>query len=214
MCSPGAIATVFGAGLSSGPPEKAEQAPATRLNGLRVKANGDYIPILYASATQVNFLCPDAPDGTELLILVETEAGQSDPVTTQAQYAVPGIFTLDGAGEGQGAIFVNGTQEVAMVRNPLLPSRPAQRGDVVLIFASGLGPLSSTALPLVHIGETPAEVQAAGAAPGLPGVTQVVVKVPANAPVGDQIPVSILVTLPDGRTSSSNSATIAIEELR
>jgi uncharacterized protein (TIGR03437 family) len=80
-------------------------------------------------------------------------------------------------------------------------SRPAKAGDVIVLFANGLGPVSNTPVsgavsgtgaalaicaqtPSVTIGGVPAHVEFAGLAPGFVGAYQVNVTVPAGVPSG------------------------------
>jgi len=61
--------------------------------------------------------------------------------------------------------------------------------------------------PTVLIGGLTAPVQFAGQAPGYPGVNQINITVPDNAPVGNAIPIQVVSA--DG-TTMSNIATIAV----
>jgi uncharacterized protein (TIGR03437 family) len=81
-------------------------------------------------------------------------------------------------------------------------SNPAKRGSTILLFANGLGPVSSAQVSgepasssqlvntgtkaTVTIGGAPAEVDFSGLAPGLVGCYQLNVVVPANASTGSQ----------------------------
>jgi minor extracellular serine protease Vpr len=87
------------------------------------------------------------------------------------------------------------------------PANPAARGEVVVIYCSGLGrtqptanvgeaapsspPASALAPVTVTIGGRPATVQFAGLTPGLVGLYQVNVVVPADAPAGGTVPVVV-----------------------
>jgi uncharacterized protein (TIGR03437 family) len=63
----------------------------------------------------------------------------------------------------------------------------------------------------VAIGDVFGEVHFAGLAPGFVGLYQANVKIPSFAPVGDEVPVSLLVRLADGKVVESNKVTIAID---
>ena len=80
---------------------------------------------------------------------------------------------------------------------------PAQRGQVVLIFATGLGPVNNppptgrpaasaeplsrtTALPRVTIGGRDSAVEFSGLAPAFVGLYQLNARVADDAPPGDQ----------------------------
>jgi uncharacterized protein (TIGR03437 family) len=135
----------------------------------------------------------------------------------------PGIYTATGTGAGQGAILINGTATLAAPPTGQFAGQPAKRGtDFIDIFATGLGPVTNqpasgapapsvplawtTANVTVTIGGAPATVSFAGLAPGWVGLYQVNVQVPANAPVGDAVPVSLSVG-----GAASNQVTMAVE---
>jgi uncharacterized protein (TIGR03437 family) len=226
-CSPGGIATLFGTGITKNAAKSAPAGPLpSTLSDVRVKVDGNPVPLLFVSPTQVNFQCPVLASGS-LQVTVESGLGVSPPVNTSMQPASPGIFTLDSIEPGQGAIVVADRQTVAMIRNASLPSEPAMPGDYVAIFATGLGPVSSEIIegqagpddPLATlesyieawIGGQPAEVQFAGLAPGFVGTYQVNAKVPANLRTADRTPVTLLLRLPDGTVVESNKVTMAVE---
>lgn len=127
------------------------------------------------------------------------------------------MFSVNGAGSGQGAILNARDESVNS------PSNPATRGQWVSIFASGGGVttppsmdgfLASAPLPAptaavsVTIGGTPCQINYAGAAPGLvSGVLQVNAQVPAGLAPGPAVPVQIRV----GNTISSPAITLAVQ---
>src|SRR5262249_32138691 len=118
--------------------------------------------------------------------------------------SAPGIFAL--SADGQGAILIAGTGLIARAGTDA-SSRPARRGEAVEIYCTGLGPVINPPPPgqpasatnlsqtigttIVTIGSSRVEVLFSGLAPGLVGVYQVNVRVPSNAPLGAQIPVTI-----------------------
>ncbi len=94
VCSPAAVATLVGHFLPDAvAPMTDRSGLATSLAGVRVLINGSYSPVLYASPSQVDFLCPAVSPSTSLGIAVETAAGLSNPVETTVEEASPGIFT-------------------------------------------------------------------------------------------------------------------------
>ena len=130
--------------------------------------------------------------------------------------SAPAIFTVDATGAGQGAV-VNQDGTINS------PANPAVRGSVVSIYATGEGqtlPAGVTgsvtqsitrtpALPVtVTIGGAPATVQYAGSAPGeIAGLMQVNAVVPAGAPAGAAVAVSVSV----GGVASQAGVTLAVE---
>jgi uncharacterized protein (TIGR03437 family) len=197
------------------------------LNGVRVTANGTNLPVLYASEFQVHVQCPQLAPGTPLTLVVQGSNGSSSPALSSiAQYATPGIFSLDGSGTGQGAIIIANTGTVAMEHVDGMPSQPVNAGDYISIYATGLGPVSAKLAPgqpaplntLVFL--TPkldvlingfaTEVEFAGLAPGYTGLYQVNAKVPAKTAANAAASVQLVVHLPDGTGALSNVVTIAI----
>ena len=70
------------------------------------------------------------------------------------------------------------------------------------------GICNANAMPTVLVGGMPTPVAFAGQAPGFPGVFQVNITIPQNAPTGDGV--SLVVKSADG-VVSSNIATIAVQ---
>jgi uncharacterized protein (TIGR03437 family) len=183
------------------------------LGGTRVRVNGQYVPVLYASDARVTFLCPGLEPETQLEAAVETDAGISEPLSARMQKVSPLIFSLDGAGESQGVISFAGTTELAMARNFQVPAHPAQPGDEIQIWGSGFG--LPTEAPggtvLVKLGEVNGEVESVRAVPGYAGVYTIQARVPAVIDFGDQVSVEVQVMTPDGNEFGSNKVTLALE---
>ncbi len=226
-CSPGSVATFLGEGFVNTAAKSAYASPIpTEVNGVRVKANGTYIPVFYAAETQINVQCPEIAPGNPLTLVVESTTGTSSPYSTEVQYATPGIFSLDGSGKGQGAILIANSPAVAMPHTDGIPSQPAKPGTIVLIYATGLGPVAmdlptgrpaptdvlvrTTAPVDVLIDGLKAEVKFAGLAPGFTGLFQVNARVPADIHPSDAVSVQIMTHRPDGSIAESNVVTIAV----
>ena len=225
-CSPNAVVSLLGAGFVNAGSKSAEASPIpTEVNGVRIKVNADYQPVLYAGEEQVNFQCPALAPGDTFTLIVESSTGVSSPLNSTMRWARPGIFTLDATGKGQGAILIANSATIAMPHSTTLPSQPAKGGEYISIYASGLGPvtldmapgqaapldkLATAKLPIdVLIDGKIVEVNFAGLAPGYTGLYQVNARVPATAATRDAVPVQIVVHQPDGSTASSNIVTIA-----
>jgi uncharacterized protein (TIGR03437 family) len=135
----------------------------------------------------------------------------------------PGLYTATGTGSGQGAILIDGTATLAAPVSGPFAGQPARRGtDYIDIYATGLGPVTNqpssgapasasslswtTATVTVTIGGVPATPSFSGLAPGWVGLYQVNVQVPANAPVGDAVPVALSMG-----GVASNQVTMAVQ---
>lgn len=229
-CSPNTLVTVFGTNLTSGGSESAAVVPLpSRMQGVSVKANGVSLPLLYVSPGQINVECPDSSPGQSLSLTVERDGLASAPVQVAQKFAVPGIFSLDSSGKGQGAILIGNTDQLAMPATFGIPSRPVVPGEYVSIFATGLGPVTGYVAPgaaavadeaaliapiQVTIGGIPADVSYAGLAPGWVGLYQVNARVPDSVAPGDAVPVVIKITNPDATMAASNTVTMSVRLAR
>jgi uncharacterized protein (TIGR03437 family) len=149
--------------------------------------------------------------------------------------AAPGIFALNQAGTGPGAILIaiSDVPGVATLAAPAgsvegdgVTSRPARRGEFVTIYATGLGLTTSpTAPPLatgapsageetaikatVTIDGLEAAVSFSGTAPGFVGLNQINVAVPQDSRVADDVPVVVTLETPS-EIKVSNTVTMAV----
>jgi uncharacterized protein (TIGR03437 family) len=206
--APGMIASLFGANLAAstsavtGPPP----LPPT-LAGTTLFINGVPAPLFYVSPAQVNFQVPYGVTGASVEILLRTQAGEAAMRFARADGS-PGIFQNGGVGS---IIHANGTQ--------VSQAAPAQRGEELVLFASGLGevqppvasgtaapssPSAGTVIaPTVRVAGATAEVRFSGLAPGFVGLYQVNFVVPPDA--SGTVPVSLEI---GGITSNSVSMSV------
>ncbi len=125
----------------------------------------------------------------------------------------PALFTTSQTGLGAGA-FLHGADFSGVGS-----SSPATAGEVILLYATGLGAVSPagqtgalasassvTGTVTVTIGGQTAVVQYAGLAPGFAGLYQINVVVPSGIPSGDN---AVVVSV-DG-TPATGQATVAIK---
>lgn len=193
--APGELVAIFGSNLGAGGVEIAAPANNTYpsvLGMTRVLFNGVPAPIAAVTPNQIDVFVPaQYPDP----IVVQVDAAVSQPAAVPAAGTLPGIFTADSSGSGQGAI-LNQDGSVNSAANP------AARGSTVSIFGTGLGLSTpqladgalaiSTPYPvpltgvLVFIGGQSADIAYAGAAPFLPaGVFQINARIPAAIAPGN-----------------------------
>jgi uncharacterized protein (TIGR03437 family) len=192
----------------------------------------DVIP----AANEINAQMPFGVQGTgsaNTVNVVVTIGGLSSvPVAIPIVPAAPGIFTIPPTGLGNAVvIFVDPADNVGKIAAPVsasatlgLPAAPVPRGTSAYFYATGLGAMTPSIAdgaggleppavthfatnPIVMIGGLAASVQFAGQAPGFPGVNQINIVIPSNAPTGDAVPIQMKSS--DGSVVS-NIATIAI----
>jgi uncharacterized protein (TIGR03437 family) len=216
LCSPGSVASLSGKWLAA--PGSALSDPsgnAMELGGTRVKVNSQYVPVLFSSATRVNFLCPLLDPGAQLAVMVETASGVTEALTSIAQRASPTIFSLDDSGRNQGLISFAGMNEMVMERNFRVPAHPAQPGDSILIWATGLGPVAeaSNGAVSIRLGKTYAEVDSIQAVPGHAGVYTIQARVRASIVFGDAVPVQLEIAVLGGERLIGNIVTASVEPI-
>jgi uncharacterized protein (TIGR03437 family) len=195
VIAPGEAITILGVGLGSGTGATASPGPwPTSLGGVRVSINGTDIPLAYTSSFRIDGQVPyDLVTTGPASVQVRNNDSTSSTVMVNTQFSVPGIYTSGGVGLGQAKAF---NQDGKLNS----PANPARRGEVIALYANGLGPVVPTspagqggpARPLSEcslavaatIGGLPATVSFAGLAPGYAGTYQVNIMVPANATPG------------------------------
>jgi uncharacterized protein (TIGR03437 family) len=192
----------------------------SKLNGLQVTFDGKAAPLIYTSANQTNLIVPYEVAGKTSTVMQVVYAAAAGTLQTAAWVlpvaaAVPGVFTVDATGTGQGAV-VNQDGSVNSATNP------AARGSVISIYATGEGQTSpagvtgsvapsNTKVPMLPvtatIGGIGATVQYAGSAPGeVAGLLQVNVVVPQGVSRAAAVPVTVSV----GGIASQAGVTIAV----
>jgi uncharacterized protein (TIGR03437 family) len=217
--SPGEIVAIFGVSMGPGNLAGAQISSPDFLDnflaGTRIYFDGIAAPLVYTSAKQVGAIVPYEVAGkASTQMQVEYLGAFSDPVNVPVAEAVPGIFTGDFSGTGQGAI-LNQDGTLNSVTNP------AERNSVVSLYATGEGQtapagidgrIASGALTKpasavkVTIGGISAEVTYAGGAQGLvAGGMQINARIPADLIPGSAIPLTISV----GDINSRAGVTIA-----
>ncbi|HFB98484.1 MAG TPA: hypothetical protein ENJ62_05030, partial [Bryobacterales bacterium] len=136
--APGAFVSLYGQGLAlTDPPDTA------------VTVNGKAASVVFASPGQVNVRLPADLTGETATFTVATGGAASNPVTVRLAPTSPAMFSADYSGTGPGMITHADYSMVA-------PAAPARRGEIVLLWLTGLG--VNKPAPRVLIGGVPAEV--------------------------------------------------------
>lgn len=195
----GEILTMYGQNLANSTASASALPLQASMAGVQVMMNGTAAPIVDVSPTRVDAIVPYSTSGGLVQIQVMNNGTQSNAVTLYQGDCSPGVFTLTSNGLGDGAILHS---DYSVVNS----SSPAKQGEVVQIYLTGLGavnppvadgapapsnPLTGTTTSYqVWIGGAFSGVQGTvqfqGLAPGFPGLYQINVQIPTNAPLGDQ----------------------------
>ena len=207
LFAPNTLATIYGTGLAYG--TKALTADDIRGGvlpnvlpgtGVRVLVGGLLANPFYVSPTQINFLVPPSllPGPSILQVVLDSTSGPEIPIQILA--AAPALFQLD----AQNAVTTRADGSL------ISPGQPAQPGDYVVMYATGLG----QTVPPVAYGEVPTRaaplklladfkvfldgaaldgggIEYAGVAPGFAGVYQINIKLPAWTGLNPELRIAI-----------------------
>ena len=106
VVAPGSYIAIYGAGLAgNGNPSATSLPLPTTLNGTQLFLGGLPMPLLYASAGQVNALVPQGIAPNAIYPLVVTRGGTvSVPVELAVTELQPGSYTVNTSGSGPGIV--------------------------------------------------------------------------------------------------------------
>jgi len=218
--APGELVTVYGSGLGpsvlNGPVLTSSGTLSRTIANTQVLFNGVAAPLVYTRSDQVAAIVPNAVKGeSSLSVQVQYQGQGTTPVPLNVSATMPGLFTLDESGRGQGAI-LNQNATINMVNNP------AARGSIVVLYGTGQGAsdpdwaedvLATSPLPqpvnpvTVTIGGQKADILYAGAAPGMAGLMQINARVPAQIQPGNAVPVVVTIA----GNKSQTGVTLAVK---
>ncbi|MBZ5725176.1 MAG: hypothetical protein LAP87_09285 [Acidobacteriia bacterium] len=204
--APNSVLSIFGTNLAwqdPGPNSSVTIPLPTRLNGVQVLVDNVPAPLFYVSRTQINFLVPgnEFVDGTPIPVQVVRQgdiAPGPRPTITLVDTA-PALFKTD-----SGYVLALHPDYTVVT-----PDAPARAGEVVAVFATGLGKTGGDPIP----GEAPVialikawqdlkvylngalldigNIKYAGTAPGWPGLYQINIQLPGNLAPDPEIRVAI-----------------------
>ena len=215
---PGEIATIFGTNLTSGVGINLTSSLPLPTNFLKVAVEIDGFPApLFAvdnvnGQQQINVQAPWEIAGKPIASVVVASDGVASPaISVPVLAAQPGIFYYSVGDETFGAILHANFQLVDT-------AHPAKTGEIVLVYCTGLGPVSSppadgaagngqetSITPTVTISGAKAVVSFSGLAPSFVGLYQINVEVPTDLSAGNQ---PVVVTLAG---ASSNSVLLPVQ---
>lgn len=208
--SGGELVTIYGANLASNFVITQGGIPfPTTLGGVQVLMNNRPAPIYYVSPSQVAVIVPYGIPDEIVQIQVIRDSVTSNAVTSFKYQTGPGLFSESEQGQGLAKILHTDYRQVT-------PDNPAIPGEVLQVFLTGLGPvfpsiadgglgpvppqqLAEATLAIgARVDNLDAPVSYKGLAPGLAGLYQVNMTVPAGVSNGD---VYVDISTPDAYTS-------------
>jgi uncharacterized protein (TIGR03437 family) len=182
--SPGAIASIFGAGLAPAAASVSTRPLPTFLNTVTVSVNGTPAPLFYVGPLQINFQVPfEIPAGSATLSVTSQNRRSNSVQIVVAAFSL-GIF-----GDGNGYGVVQNQDQ-----SPNSATHPAASGSSIVVYVTGIGVTDAhvadgTAAPAsppakfagtatATIGDVDAPVQFIGLTPGSVGLAQANLQVP------------------------------------
>ena len=211
----GGLISIFGTQLANETAAAVSLPLPTSLGGVRVEIDGNDAPLLFVSPNQINAQVPVEVSGRSVATLTILLNGvtSSSTLLIVAQ-AAPGIFTASENGQGRGAVLR------ASDFSSVTEQRPARAGEILSVFATGLGsvtpsvesgaPASSSTLsvtritPSATLGGISVPVRFSSLAPSFVGLYQVNIEVPSGLVSGPQ---PLVIT---SNTVASNSVTVQV----
>lgn len=200
--APGSLISIRGSNLAGATMSATSTPLPIELGDTIVAMGGLPLRLSSVSAGQISAQVPfEIQPNTTSYLLVGRTSTLSFPVGIDVAPAQPAIFLDTSVAPNQGKIFV--VQGDTMVE--ATPKSPAKPGDTIVISCAGLGAVSpagadgavaganqhTSNTAKVTIGGQNAQVSFAGLTPGLVGMYQITAVVPANAPTGNGVQVTI-----------------------
>jgi uncharacterized protein (TIGR03437 family) len=200
--APGGLISIFGNQLNPTNLATSQIPLPTALANSCLTVNGQPVPLIFVSPTQINAQMPTEAVGA-VTLNVHTPGGVSDNYNMTVNPTAPAVFRSGVAGPQ-----TNLPTVVRDANNTLVTdSNPIHRGDSVTIYLTGIGqtapvvgdglpaPVNPLAIavqpPVVQLGGVNLPVNFAGLAPGQIGVGQINVTIPGNVPEGLNMPLTI-----------------------
>jgi uncharacterized protein (TIGR03437 family) len=174
--------------------------PTTGINNVEVLIDGISAPLYYVSPTQLAAIVPFATSQFAFATIQVSNGGTlSNKITEYVNLTTPGVFTSPIANGVSDAAAVR--YDTASVASIVTENNPAQPGDTVAVYLTGLGtvfPPSSDGAPgssislnysvqtiAADISGTAAVVGYSGLAPGFAGLYQLNITIPTGLTAGD-----------------------------
>ena len=200
--APGGLIEVLGNRLSATNLATKQIPLPTALASSCLTVNGQPVPIIFVSPSQINAQMPFQAVG-DVVMIVHTPAGVSDNFNLTVLPNAPAIFLSGVAGPDTTLPVV-----VRATNNTLATdSNPIHRNDQLTVYMTGLGKVTPVVAdgapapgdplaiavtpPVVTLGGQALQVDFAGLAPGQVGVNQINLTIPRSVPTGLGMPLTI-----------------------
>ena len=207
--APGSIASIFGVNLTAAVVVAPDGILPQSLGGVTVIAGARLLPLFFVSPSQINLQVPDdMPPGQQFVT-----------VSSQGQPDVHATFTVVRDAPGLFAQVLNGQSFAVVIHadgTPVTTDAPAQHGELLTIYGTGLGPTSNPrpeGFPIpanpaftlvdsvtVQVGDDVIAAQGGFAVPGRVGIDAVQFQLDDSAPSGTTATLKLTVNGQDSNT--------------
>ncbi len=191
--APGTMVQIYGTGLAPQTLPGTTIPLANSLAGTSVIIGGLQAPLYFVSPGQINALIPsELPPGPPYQVIVNNNGALSTPETIQSTAVTPGVEALP-----SGYANAQHTADGSAVTD----ASAAKPGEHIVVYLTGMGattvpvasgnpapssPSASTVdAPSITLNSEPVSFSFSGLTPGLAGLYQIDLQVPADAPNGD-----------------------------
>ena len=198
--APGSIVTIFGADLSFGTlgltaENTSARALPTELSDVRVYLDNQPVALIFVSPTQINFLVPSNKTPRNYPLRVVRQGLTGPEVTITLVDAAPQLFKSK-----EGYVIAQHGADYSVITL----DAPARPGEVIVIYATGLGRTQPTPAPgeipnypgkivsdlKLSLGGSvlaPERTWYAGLSPGIAGVYQINLQLPESLAIDPEI---------------------------
>jgi uncharacterized protein (TIGR03437 family) len=211
--APGGLISISGDRLAEGQAQADGVPLPLELAGAQLVIGGRVLPLSLAGPNQLNAVVPfDLETNTRHQLLVLRGNTYSQPIFVDVADSQPAIFTDPDS--NRALIYAERAGDPQFL---VTPANPAQSGDTLIVYASGLGivtptvnagdaspsPAASTVnAAQVNIGGVDIKADSATLIPGMVGMYQVNATIPKGLQTGDAISITLRVA---GQTSPALS---------
>ncbi len=126
-------------GIEFNPTSMTTHQYPTALGAAQVTFDGVAAPLLYVSSGQINAVAPFATANSTTHVCVQYFFNAPNCMDAPLVFAAPAIFTIPQVGAS--VPYAAAVNQDGTINSEL---NPASRGSIISLFATGLGPLSST----------------------------------------------------------------------
>jgi len=222
IVAPGSLISIFGSGLAGGLSTANSIPISTTLGDVdSVTIAGTAVPLIFVSDGQISAQVPWGIGPGQADVVVSRAGTASAPMAVQVNSFAPALFGLNLGTLQAIATNADGSLTAPASSIPGIAAHPATAGDTIVLFATGLGPVSpavsdgansmdatrqTTTTPTVLIGGAQASVSSSVLSPQFVGVYQLNVVVPGGV-TGSGVGVQIQI----GGANSVDPVTIALQ---